>query len=426
MQTGSALWRNRLVFCWPADGRTYQDPHVKTAQLSFSLFESAGRPAASQEMKPFVSVPAAISEAVSKEKSDLERVRAARLGAKPPLRLFRGDLHRHTDISADAMKDGDILDTYRYALDAAALDFLCVTDHSGHERMNYFKYDWWRTRQLASFFYNPSYFVTFFGYERTVTYPGGHRNIISARSDLFPFPISDEEYHGVESYGDRLFPHLKTRGDIAIPHLTAAPGGTAWTVNDPQVEPVVEIFQAYRGSSEEPNAPAKARATENADGFVWTAWKKGLRLGVIASSDHQSTHQSLACVYAADLARDSILDGLKKRRSFAATDNIVLNFQAVDSQGRIYRMGEEIRTREMPRLEVEVQGTSRIKRLELFRNEELVSSREGQEASVSFNYVETGPITGTVYYHFRAIQENNHLAWSSPIWVTVLKDVSAR
>ncbi|RPJ58116.1 MAG: hypothetical protein EHM23_18385 [Acidobacteria bacterium] len=420
MQAGSALWGEQLVYCWPADGRTYSDPHVKTSQLRYAMFDGGGAALQPENMRPFDAGGGAAIPGTS-EKLDLERVRAIRWGVEPTLRLFRGDLHRHTDISADGMKDGDILDTYRYALDAAALDFLAVTDHSGHERMHYFKYDWWRTRQMATFFNNPGHFVTFFGYERTVTYPGGHHNIISTRRDLAPFPISDEEFYGLESNGDRLFPHLKARGEIAVPHTTTQLGGTAWVENDPQVEPVVEVFQAYRGAYDEPNSPAKPRDTSNADGFVWKAWEKGLRLGVIASSDHQSTHQSLACVYAADFTAESILEGLKRRRTFAATDNIVIRFQAVDQDGHAFKMGEEMQIETAPRLEVEIYGTAPIKRIELIRNGTIINLREPAATHDEFGYCDPSPVPGTSYYHLRVVQEDKQLAWSSPIWVTLKK-----
>jgi len=48
--------------------------------------------------------------------------------------LWYGDLHRHTDISlCFSPVDGTIDDAYRYALDAAPLDFLGITDHT-HDR----------------------------------------------------------------------------------------------------------------------------------------------------------------------------------------------------------------------------------------------------------------------------------------------------
>ncbi len=416
MQTASALTGDELVYVWPVDGRSYADPHVKSAQLRYAEFAISDAPAAEPAMKPFVSEPSGDAGAAPTEARDLERIRAARWDDQEPLRLFRGDLHRHTDISADAVLDGALLTTYRYAIDAAALDFLAVTDHTGHEKFNYYQYDWWRNRQVATLFNNPGVFATFFGYERTVTYPGGHRNIISLRRKMKPFRISDEEFYGVESYGDRLFPHLKKFGDIAIPHTTATGMGTDWREDDPAAEPVVEIFQGARGSYEEPNSPGKAGASEPA-GFVWNAWKLGRRIGVITSSDHYSTHQSYACVYAPELTAESIHKGIKHRRTYGATDNIVLKFEALGPDGRSYKMGEELRAASPPELRIEIDGTDSLEKVELIRNGRILLTRQPGQSSLAFSYRDNSPPQGTAYYHVRVLQANGQIAWSSPIWV---------
>lgn len=357
MRLALARYPGGLWYIWPTDGRSYADPRVQTAQLQYAQMPTADQPAPRPAMKPYVSPPAQASSAAATEPADLARVREVRWRHDPPLRLFRGDLHRHTDISADGMQDGDILDAYRYALDAASLDFLAVTDHSGHERLNYFCYDWWRSRQMATLFNNPGRFITFFAYERTVTYPGGHRNIISTRRDFMPFRISDEEYTGVESYTERLFPYLHRQGDLAIPHTTAAGGGTSWQGKDSTVEPVVEIFQGFRGSYEAPEAPNRAPGSVNTDGLVWSAWARGWRLGVIASSDHLSTHQSYACVYAPELTPQAIHEAIRARCTFAATDNIIVKLEARTAGGRSWKMGEELETDGKPELHLEIEGT---------------------------------------------------------------------
>jgi len=41
-----------------------------------------------------------------------------------------GDAHRHTDIRGHSGVDGSVLDTYRYAMDAAQLDWLGTSDHN--------------------------------------------------------------------------------------------------------------------------------------------------------------------------------------------------------------------------------------------------------------------------------------------------------
>ena len=411
MQTASTLSGNTLFYFWPKDGRTYADPYVKSAQLQYGEFAMSDKPSASDGMLPFASKRTGVSDAAPTEREDLSRVRQARWGT-PPLRLFRGDLHRHTDISADGERDGDILDTYRYAMDAASLDFLAITDHSGHERLNYYHYDWWRNRQIATLFNNPGHFVTFFGYERTVTFPGGHRNIISTRRDSQPFRISDEEFTGIESYGQRLFPYLRAQGDIAIPHTTAGGGGTDWRANDPQAEPLVEIFQGLRGAYEEAKGPGKAQATNAAAGFVWNAWSSNHRLGVIAASDHNSTHESYACVWAPEFTAASIHAALKQRRTYAATDNILMKFEASD-----HKMGEEFAAAAPPEFRVEIQGTAPLARVEFIRNNRIVLTRKPGTLVDKFSYRDSVPMTGVSFYYFRLVQANKLIAWASPIWV---------
>ena len=416
MQSGSVLVGDKLLYLWPSDGRTFSDPHVRTAQLQYVELETNRRPAAADGMKPFQSEPIGVADAAPTEERDVERVRAVRWQDRAPLRLFRGDLHRHTDISMDGGFDGDIVDNYRYAIDVAKLDFLAITDHTIHETQNYARYDWWRSRQTATMFNNPGHFVAFFAYERTVGYPGGHRNIISTRRGAQQFRVSDEEYSGVELYSDRLFPYLRANGDISIPHTTGSGGGTDWSgVNDPRVEPVLEIFQSMRGSYEEPNGPAKANINRP-NGVAWKAWAKGARLGVIASSDHQSTHQSYACVYAEELTAKSIHNGLKMRRTYGATDNIIVKFQAVTDAGNVYKMGQELVTDSSPVLAVEIHGTANLAKVDLIANGKILLSRSPESATDKFTYRDLDAAEGARYYYLRVVQKDKQIAWSSPIW----------
>lgn len=407
---------------WPSDGRSFEDPHVRTSQLRYARFELDAEYAADERVRPLASRVEEFVDAAPTEAADLARVRAARWKDKEPLRLYRGDLHRHTDLSADSQKDGDLLFQYRYALDAGALDFLAVTDHSGAERLNFYQYQWWRTRQVATMFNQPGRFATFFGYERTVTFPGGHRNVISTRRDVQPVPISDEEFTGNESWSERLYPSLLRHGDIAIAHTTAGGGGTDWRDNDPRAEPVVEVFQALRGSYEEENSPGKANTNQPA-GFVWSAWKKGWRIGLLSNSDHESTHQSYACVWARELTNTAILDAIKQRRSYAATDNIVLRFEARLDRGSPVKMGGETEATKPPELVFRAAGTAPVSSFEIIRSGEVVyGSRPGTpEVSVSFRD-ETAPRQGAAHYHARLVQDDGQIAWSTPVWVDYRSD----
>ena len=410
------------VAVWPTDGRTYRDPHVRSSQLRYARLDLDASYVDVERMRPFEPTVEGFVDAAPTEAADLAAVRAARWPDKQPLKLYRGDLHRHTDLSADSQRDGDILMAYRYALDAGALDFLAVTDHSGAERLHFYKYQWWKTRQIATMFNQPGRFATFFGYERTVTFPGGHRNVISTRREMQPVPISDEEFTGAERWSDRLYPSLLRNGDIAIAHTTAGGGGTDWLVNDPRAEPVVEVFQALRGSYEEENSPGRARASEPA-GFVWNAWRKGWRIGLLANSDHESTHQSYACVWAPELSNVAILGAIKSRRTYAASDNIVLRVEARTERGHPRKMGEELAAVRAPELTVSVLAPRPVETLEIVRSGEVVYSTEPSSAEFSISYRdENHPRQGSAHYHLRLVQDDGQIAWSSPIWVDWLSN----
>ena len=130
----------------------------------------------------------------------------------------------------------------------------------------------------------------------------------------------------------RLYAYLRRTDGICTSHTSATDQGTDWAEHDDALEPVVEIFQGYAASSEAPGAPKAENDTMDRihgpfkpDGFVSLALDKGYRLGFQASSDHISTHVSYACVVAEEFSRKGLIDAIKKRHTYAATDNIVLD-----------------------------------------------------------------------------------------------------
>jgi hypothetical protein len=153
------------------------------------------------------------------------------------------------------------------------------------------------------------------------------------------------------------------------------------------------------------------------DGMVWTAWSKGLRLGVIASSDHVSTHQSYACLYAPQFTPESIHNALKRRLTYAATDNIVVKFEAASADGTLHKMGEEFACKGRPELRIDIQGTAPISKVEVIGNGRILLSRQPGAATDNFRYVDNNPPRGTAYYYVRTVQANGQIAWSSPIWI---------
>src|SRR5262249_58062264 len=128
--------------------------------------------------------------------------------------------------------------------------------------------------------------------------------------------------------------------------------------NDPDIERVVEIYQGLRSTYEYNGAPdpaGKVVYEKDSKSFVWNALERKIKLGFIASSDHRSTHMSFAAVYARNIDRQSIFEALRARRTYAATDKILLDFSIEK-----HLMGEEAVLSGTPELAVWFQGTGRL------------------------------------------------------------------
>src|SRR5262249_55419841 len=114
------------------------------------------------------------------EAGDVSKLRAHRVNVRgETFRLLRGELHRHTELSQDlgGVGDGTMPEFYRYAIDAAALDFGASTDHQAGG------VDYWNflTQAATDMYHVPDRFVALYGYERNMPRPHGHRNIIHTR-----------------------------------------------------------------------------------------------------------------------------------------------------------------------------------------------------------------------------------------------------
>ena len=156
-------------------------------------------------------------------------------------------------------------------------------------------------QKTADLHLNPPRFVAAQTYERSVVYPNGHRNVMMPRRGIRPLPRG--ELPGTPEAGTPdtklLYAYLKHFGGICASHTSATDMGTDWRDNDPEVEPVVEIYQGHRHNYEHFGAPrSPTEATQiggyQPKGFVWNALEKGYRLGFESSSDHVSTHLSYA------------------------------------------------------------------------------------------------------------------------------------
>ena len=110
---------------------------------------------------------------------------------------------------------------------------------------------------------------------------------------------------GSRNTGSVLYPWLRQNRGVAFSHSTATGQGTDWRDNDPELEPLMEIYQGYHANYEYAGAPlaetdeyqSSVHGAYQPLGMYWNALAKGYKLGVESSSDHISTHSSYTMIY---------------------------------------------------------------------------------------------------------------------------------
>lgn len=364
------------------------------------------------------------SPATLAEREAIQRVRAYRATVQgTPLRILRGEFHRHTELSGDGMGDGALEDMWRYALDVAGMDWVGNGDHdNGGGR----EYPWWITQKTTDAFHLPGRFDPLFSYERSVSYPEGHRNVIFVQRGvrtLPRLPISNRNLPAPAPDTQMLYRYLRRFDGICASHTSATDMGTDWRDNDPVVEPFVEIYQGARQNYERPGAPRCPSENDaiggwEPKGFVNLALLKGYRMSFQASSDHGSTHISYCLVYAKDASRQSIFDAMKARHTYGATDNIVADLRG-QAGSQEFMMGDALTSSEAPVFHLKLIGTSPFAKVTLIKDDQEVHTWSPGQAVVDLSWTGQPQQAGsTSYYYFRGEQENTELVWVSPVWIT--------
>ena len=244
-----------VYFAYASDNRGWSPPgmpphnhHVTVSRLS------GAAPAGAFQLTSHKLGFAKVRLVHPQEAEQVARIRNYKIEAGgKTYHIYRGDLHRHTDISGDGPGDGTVTDLHRYALDAAAMDYVLVGDHNmGQDN----EYCWWRTQQFNDLYTVPGAFLSMYGYERSVQYPRGHRNVIWPERGHRTLPLPKPVPGALKDDTTKLYAYLRRTGGICTLHTSATDQGTDWEdAIDPSLEPFVEIFQGYHTSYEAPDAP---------------------------------------------------------------------------------------------------------------------------------------------------------------------------
>ncbi|MFN4260581.1 MAG: hypothetical protein ACK4RK_14900 [Gemmataceae bacterium] len=411
------------------DGR-YTTPETIKNDIYMSYVELPGK---ADEPKLVAHTPGqkdpATVAAARKEAADVARMRGYRIDAGGrKLCLLRGEFHRHTEISWDGGPDGSLEDMFRYGIDAAAMDWIGNGDHdNGAGR----EYPWWLTQKLTDAYHVKGLFTPMFTYERSCAYPHGHRNCMFAQRGVLTLPRlaagGTEPVAGIHADDAKmLYRYLHEHNGICAMHTSATGMGTDWRDNDPVVEPIVEIYQGDRMSYEKEGAPRAGYDPKTGMkpaniagwyplGFVNLALAKGYRLGFQASSDHFSTHISYCVILAERPERQAMLDAVKRRHVYGATDNII-----IDVRSGAHIQGDEFKTSAPPKLDIHIIGTAPLDQVVILRDSETVQTIRPEGNVYQGTWTDPNP-KAEAYYYVRVLQKDDELGWSSPMWIHYVK-----
>lgn len=350
------------------------------------------------------------------------------LNASVSKKLFWGDLHNHSSLS-DGF--GDIDEIYQYARDFANLDVFALTDHDNylHHHTSYFRYrrdsfDWKLMQEKAFQYYQPGSFVTFSAYEWTASWYDwtvGHLNVYFLHDDGPYYSCLEKDSNTPR----KIIKKLKGQDVMVFPHHIFTPELITYSYLDEEIQPLIQVYSVH-GDADYDN-PLSAKAEES----VRRLLQAGRRVGIISSSDSHNGHPgivskpgfenpghgrsrygSLVGIYAEELTRESIWNAFKNRHVYAATgERIILDFKI---NGAI--MGSEIPFSVKREIEIEIHGTDRFEKVELWRGQEVIYAIQG-EKDIQFNYVDKEKISAGTYYYVKAKQQDGNRIWSSPIWL---------
>lgn len=331
--------------------------------------------------------------------------------------VYFGDLHSHSSVSNDCTEREKMPLNARacmqFAKEAACLDFYAVTDHHQpwDEQRNRIQASNWQDMLDAVQDLRSEDFVPFAGFE--FRSPRGDTAVVFR--DMPPYEAVNQE---ALTEVDLLWKGLTQYDMITIPHfhLLGELKPNVWIHEESgHIEPVIEIYSCH-GSFETPDAmergtpiSKKRRPDRNAEYLL----KKGYQYGLVCNSDGHKGNpgtNGLTAILAKELTPESIFEALRARRVYGTTNARIRMVFAMNGE----LMGSELHT---PKKNIEIRlcGENQWKVVRVIYNGEVVR----QYCPTTKECVLTDQLDdcGDGYFYVKAIQVDNHIVYSSPIWV---------
>ncbi len=353
----------------------------------------------------------------------------------PGRKLYWGDLHVHTQMSADARTGAHTVSSYEgsYQIGRSyyALDFQANTDHHGLDQGNYGPAEWETMQQITNEANEDGSFVTLVACE--LSGPKGDQNVYFAAKQA-PFL----SHNPGDSYSrEKAWAELHDTECFFVPHhICQGMRPWDWTQFEPERIPVCEIFSNHGRCEYAGNEPHYAWHKEpSIKGRTWVEQlNSGKKLGAIASSDDHWARPGncgLTGVWTTDLTRPSIYSALKNRQCYASTGaRVILHFSLEGKE-----MGQEVKCSKAPILKVRAAAPGLIEKLEIISEGKSVYSMKPQSKKVETSW--QSPELKDTFYYLRltlapakntesCMRNRQQFVWSSPIFVEAITKQSMR
>ena len=348
--------------------------------------------------------------------------------------LYYGEMHTHLgEYPGDRTIEMWTDRYYMNAMSSGVLDFGAVSDHDWPSMTNS-KY---RVEQAYSnVLSQEDRFEGFASYEWSGDAAGrrryGDRTIVFTKPFSPIFRITDPESNSIEELRQLV------AGENAIPwvhHVGAPWGAVDWSKHDETFEPVVEVTSGhgvYETYDRERAVTDWLRRPPVGKTSIQDGLAAGNRFGFVGSSDRHDGisgyNTGMLAVFAKELSRESVLEGLRARRTYAVRggEPIFVDFRV----NGVFQGGEAESGSSLPNVSVKVKAQSPIEKIEIVSNGSYIFAHVPEEgaASTEFSFRDTEDRGPDTYYYARVWltgrseadyrgQGVGKYAWSSPIWL---------
>src|SRR5207249_5528367 len=110
-----------------------------------------------------------------------------------------------------------------------------------------------------------------------------------------------------------------------------------------------------------------------------------------------------------DPSRQGVLNAIRKRHTYGATDNIILDVRMGE-----HFMGDEFAATSAQPLRIHARGTRTVARVDIIKDNKVIYTTQPGKQTVDFEFTDKGSVAGRPFYYVPVRQDDEMIACSSP------------